>query len=164
MSNQLETPAPIAEYEATLRPVLNPANAVEEFFFHEIAVNTVLAGFLVHHITADPELENPETVRRIRLLHAYESRRRYAYEELRRQQLARHLQQHDPELAALPRDVVVATHTNRGGLRARPRPAEPQPTPIAKPAAPGRNALCPCGSGRKFKHCCLGKSPLPQAA
>jgi hypothetical protein len=22
-------------------------------------------------------------------------------------------------------------------------------------AAPGRNELCPCGSGRKFKHCCL---------
>ena len=22
-------------------------------------------------------------------------------------------------------------------------------------ASPGRNELCPCGSGRKFKHCCL---------
>jgi cellulose biosynthesis protein BcsQ len=22
----------------------------------------------------------------------------------------------------------------------------------------GRNATCPCGSGRKYKHCCLGKS------
>ncbi|MBN8734381.1 MAG: SEC-C domain-containing protein, partial [Acidobacteria bacterium] len=37
-------------------------------------------------------------------------------------------------------------------------------TPITKPAAPGRNAQCPCGSGRKYKHCCLGKTPLPQAA
>ena len=46
MSNPLQSPAPIAEYEATLRPLLNPANAVEEHFFHEIAVNTVLAGFL----------------------------------------------------------------------------------------------------------------------
>ena len=24
-------------------------------------------------------------------------------------------------------------------------------------AAPGRNDPCPCGSGRKFKHCCLQK-------
>ncbi len=23
-----------------------------------------------------------------------------------------------------------------------------------------RNALCPCGSGKKYKHCCIGK-PLP---
>lgn len=23
----------------------------------------------------------------------------------------------------------------------------------------GRNAPCPCGSGRKFKHCCLEKGP-----
>lgn len=23
-----------------------------------------------------------------------------------------------------------------------------------KPAKPGRNAPCPCGSGRKYKHCC----------
>lgn len=25
----------------------------------------------------------------------------------------------------------------------------------------GRNDLCPCGSGRKFKHCCLHASPAP---
>ncbi len=30
---------------------------------------------------------------------------------------------------------------------ARPVPARPKP---------GRNAPCPCGSGRKFKQCCLG--------
>jgi len=28
---------------------------------------------------------------------------------------------------------------------------------------PGRNDLCPCGSGIKFKRCCLGKTPLPAA-
>lgn len=27
--------------------------------------------------------------------------------------------------------------------------------PISAPA--GRNAQCPCGSGKKFKKCCLGK-------
>ncbi len=26
----------------------------------------------------------------------------------------------------------------------------------------GRNAPCPCGSGRKYKKCCLGKAPPPQ--
>lgn len=25
---------------------------------------------------------------------------------------------------------------------------------------PGRNAPCPCGSGRKYKHCCLGATPV----
>lgn len=24
----------------------------------------------------------------------------------------------------------------------------------------GRNDPCPCGSGRKFKHCCLGRTPV----
>jgi|GEM_PF-5982152 len=28
-------------------------------------------------------------------------------------------------------------------------------TPFAKPATPNRNDLCPCGSGKKFKKCCL---------
>ena len=23
----------------------------------------------------------------------------------------------------------------------------------------GRNESCPCGSGKKYKHCCLGKEP-----
>lgn len=26
-------------------------------------------------------------------------------------------------------------------------------------ATVSRNAPCPCGSGKKYKHCCLGKSP-----
>jgi uncharacterized protein len=28
---------------------------------------------------------------------------------------------------------------------------------VIKPAAPGRNDPCPCGSGKKFKNCCAGK-------
>ena len=27
----------------------------------------------------------------------------------------------------------------------------------------GRNEPCPCGSGRKYKHCCLGKSSAAAA-
>lgn len=34
-----------------------------------------------------------------------------------------------------------------------PRPVPPPVTLAPKPAAP-RNALCPCNSGRKHKHCC----------
>ena len=33
----------------------------------------------------------------------------------------------------------------------------PFPTVSQKPKPPGRNAPCPCGSGKKYKHCC-GKS------
>jgi len=178
MSNPLETPAPIAEYEAKLRRELHPANVVEDFFVHEIAANTILSSFLIRHIMADPELADPHTPRRIRLLHTYQRHTRYNYEELRRHQLARQLQQRDPELAVQPTHIVVATHTTREGLRAKPRPlpipaAEtpsrqgretPPAAAPAKPATPGRNAQCPCNSGRKFKHCCLGKTPLPQAA
>jgi tetratricopeptide (TPR) repeat protein len=29
---------------------------------------------------------------------------------------------------------------------------------------PGRNDPCPCGSGRKFKHCCAGKVAVPQGS
>jgi hypothetical protein len=33
------------------------------------------------------------------------------------------------------------------------------PTPIRHPAKTGRNAPCPCGSGKKFKKCCLNAPP-----
>ncbi len=44
----------------------------------------------------------------------------------------------------------------------RQTPATPtiQPTRKAK-QAPGRNAPCHCGSGRKYKHCCMRKDPVP---
>jgi hypothetical protein len=32
------------------------------------------------------------------------------------------------------------------------------------PASVGRNDPCPCGSGRKFKHCCIAKSAQLVAA
>ena len=43
-----------------------------------------------------------------------------------------------------------------------------QTNPISSPgvpSGPGRNSPCPCGSGLKFKRCCLGKPrPAPAAA
>jgi hypothetical protein len=38
----------------------------------------------------------------------------------------------------------------------------PQKTPTS--ARPGRNQLCHCGSGRKYKHCCLEKDDAQAAA
>ena len=32
------------------------------------------------------------------------------------------------------------------------------PAPIKAQPKVGRNDPCPCGSGRKFKHCCLGRA------
>ncbi|MFQ5428915.1 MAG: SEC-C metal-binding domain-containing protein [Phycisphaerae bacterium] len=38
------------------------------------------------------------------------------------------------------------------------QPLPPPPEPIrGKGPEPGRNDPCPCGSGKKYKHCCLKK-------
>jgi len=56
-----------------------------------------------------------------------------------------------PTLAAL------AAERRPGQAVSRIADLLPATTPAA--AAPGRNAPCPCGSGKKFKNCCLGKPP-----
>jgi preprotein translocase subunit SecA len=35
-----------------------------------------------------------------------------------------------------------------------------KPTAIISDHVPGRNEPCPCGSGKKFKKCCIGKVRL----
>ncbi len=58
-----------------------------------------------------------------------------------------------------------------------PNPSESDGRPVATPQPrpdrtklhntapePGRNALCPCGSGLKYKRCCLSKSELQARA
>jgi hypothetical protein len=40
-----------------------------------------------------------------------------------------------------------------------PQPQAVAPVPVAEKV--GRNDPCPCGSGKKFKKCCLGKSEAP---
>jgi hypothetical protein len=45
-------------------------------------------------------------------------------------------------------------------LTTPPRATPPEPVPVAVSAA-GRNAPCPCGSGRKFKRCHLGMAGNP---
>lgn len=56
--------------------------------------------------------------------------------------------------AEMPRGLISAARSGlpRRGVNVTVRP---------RPAAPvGRNDPCPCGSGRKFKRCCL-PSPFP---
>ena len=56
----------------------------------------------------------------------------------------------------------AAAASAQNGSKPSPQEPAPQPQtaqrqPQAKPqvrAAPGRNSPCPCGSGKKFKHCC----------
>ncbi len=38
------------------------------------------------------------------------------------------------------------------------RPLREGPAPVRAAAKVGRNDPCPCGSGKKYKHCCLGKA------
>jgi SEC-C motif-containing protein len=46
---------------------------------------------------------------------------------------------------------------NGGWIYSRPLREGPPPVRLAQPK-PGRNDPCPCGSGKKYKHCCLGRA------
>ncbi len=49
--------------------------------------------------------------------------------------------------ALYARHYQAQTQARRQGL---------SPAPVSVPSLkPGRNDPCPCGSGRKYKHCCL---------
>ena len=38
------------------------------------------------------------------------------------------------------------------------RASQLRPQPVRREGIPGRNDPCPCGSGRKYKKCCLGRT------
>ena len=61
------------------------------------------------------------------------------------------LQRRDPALYALLRDLF---HQDTGALLA---------LVPGRRRGIGRNAPCPCGSGRKYKHCCLAGGPKAEA-
>jgi uncharacterized protein len=47
----------------------------------------------------------------------------------------------------------------RGPAQPAPRrPAADRPVPRQRGRAPGRNDPCPCGSGKKFKQCCMRRA------
>ena len=57
-----------------------------------------------------------------------------------------------PELSAQMMDIMGMSVRN-------PTPQGRPKRKYSKPPPPriGRNQLCPCGSGKKFKKCCMGK-------
>ena len=68
-----------------------------------------------------------------------------------------------PAPARPTRLVAASRNLNRGNLAGAP-PAIRRPAPAARPQGPrsrrgkvkvGRNEPCPCGSGKKYKRCCL---------
>jgi hypothetical protein len=63
-----------------------------------------------------------------------------------------------------PREAPEPLHRN-AQFRRPVAPVHRPGIPVARHADPktGRNEACPCGSGRKFKRCCLDK-PRPQPA
>ena len=62
--------------------------------------------------------------------------------------------------------VVQAEHAAVDSIaRNEPKSAAPIPIRAALPARKtGRNGPCPCKSGRKFKHCCLGGATAKRSA
>ncbi len=66
-----------------------------------------------------------------------------------------------PQLGQIGAAGAPAGGAPAGGVRSGQSPQQPPPQPAAEPAAPfvraerkvGRNEACPCGSGKKFKHC-----------
>ena len=94
-------------------------------------------------------------------------------EEERYRRLMRALQAQHAEVGSLlagdgaaseaPAQVAIAAAAAqpRPGLRAPPLPPPPPPAPLPESASPfvrgerkvGRNEPCPCGSGKKYKHC-----------
>ncbi|MFV1983685.1 MAG: SEC-C metal-binding domain-containing protein [Thiohalomonadales bacterium] len=55
--------------------------------------------------------------------------------------------------------IMLASVIGRMIWNATPLPDNDfQPLPLPKPQ---RNSLCICGSGKKYKHCCVGMPPMP---
>jgi preprotein translocase subunit SecA len=54
---------------------------------------------------------------------------------------------------AAPQRKVVYVHPSGGSMTTTDAPKSKRPAPAGK-KKPGRNAPCPCGSGKKYKNCC----------
>ncbi|MCX7971579.1 MAG: SEC-C metal-binding domain-containing protein, partial [Negativicutes bacterium] len=56
------------------------------------------------------------------------------------------------KVVAQPHDHLENAVGRHGGVDEGNKPVARRP--VAKSASPGRNELCSCGSGRKYKRCC----------
>jgi hypothetical protein len=80
----------------------------------------------------------------------------HGYTEAQATEVVGEWQRRNPDvievLKARDRDVkeigrrILSTHRRRNPI--------PAPSPTGQAGAPGRNAPCPCGSGKKYKRCC----------
>lgn len=74
---------------------------------------------------------------------------------------ADHVLPEDPGDIEAVTHAILALQTLRAAIAclaaAAEGPAPSRPTLVTAPPKPGRNDSCPCGSGRKYKSCCLGK-------
>lgn len=61
------------------------------------------------------------------------------------------------KLRAMVGGLLAAPNLFRGKGPRRSIPSKPVRPRSLRPAA-GRNDPCPCGSGKKYKHCCRGRS------
>jgi uncharacterized protein YecA (UPF0149 family) len=60
-------------------------------------------------------------------------------------------QQPEPVPAPAPQPEEAET------MQETTKPHNPAQQPIRRPADPGRNSQCPCGSSLKYKRCCANK-------
>jgi len=99
-------------------------------------------GQWMEHLTAMDHLRQQASlyaVRQIDPLVAYKKESQASFDEL---------------LAGIRHDVVHTIY--KVSIERKEAPAQRQPQKVAVPAGRkvGRNEPCPCGSGRKYKHCC----------
>ena len=65
----------------------------------------------------------------------------------------------------MPSRGCPASRSDSGNWRANPdNPVHSLSMTVPTSARPGRNQPCHCGSGRKYKHCCLAKDEQQAAA
>jgi len=63
------------------------------------------------------------------------------------------IEETDPEFASRLKWWCNEGHTAHPDVRIDDTPISPEPIRVEKTA--GRNDPCPCGSGKKYKKCCL---------
>ncbi|MGI6374615.1 MAG: preprotein translocase subunit SecA [Anaerolineae bacterium] len=68
------------------------------------------------------------------------------------------------EIATMLLNVRLATPQPRPAVRAHPARGGAEPGEAIHRAKVGRNAPCPCGSGKKYKQCCLLENLSPEEA
>lgn len=74
-----------------------------------------------------------------------------------RKYLAR-LERHYDLVKAAASDPAHPAHDYLQDVSAQDREIFPLPAPTASEQSVGRNDPCPCGSGKKYKHCCMRSS------